>query len=49
MPNTLLIKGGHVVTMDPALGDQPDSDILVRNGVIVEVRSGSRRPLQTPK
>ncbi len=38
MPNKLLIKGGHVVTMDPALGDQPDSDILVRDGVIVEVR-----------
>jgi cytosine/adenosine deaminase-related metal-dependent hydrolase len=38
MPNKLLIKGGHVVTMDPALGDQPDSDILVSDGVIVEVR-----------
>jgi 5-methylthioadenosine/S-adenosylhomocysteine deaminase len=40
MPNKLLIRGGHVVTMDPALGDQPDSDILVRDGVIVEVRPG---------
>ena len=40
MPNELLIKGGHVVTMDPALGDQPDSDVLVRDGVIVEVRPG---------
>ena len=38
MPNKLLIKGGRVVTIDPALGDQPDSDILVRDGVIVEVR-----------
>jgi 5-methylthioadenosine/S-adenosylhomocysteine deaminase len=38
MPNELLIKGGHVITMDPALGDQPDSDVLVRDGVIVEVR-----------
>src|SRR3984957_17420194 len=40
MPDELLIKGGDVVTMDPALGDQPDSDVLVRKGVIVEVRSG---------
>src|SRR3984957_13887474 len=40
MPNELLIKGGLVVTMDPALGDQPDSDVLVRDGVIVEVGPG---------
>ena len=40
MPNELLIKGGYVVTMDPAIGDQPDSDVLVRKGVIVEVRPG---------
>src|ERR1700683_3311573 len=40
MPNELLIKGGHVVTMDPALGDQPDSDVLVRDGLIVEVGPG---------
>jgi 5-methylthioadenosine/S-adenosylhomocysteine deaminase len=40
MPNELLIKGGHVVTMDPALGDRPDSDVLVRDGVIVDVRPG---------
>ncbi len=44
MPNELLIKGGHVVTMDPTLGDQPDSDVLVCDGVIVDVRAG----LQTP-
>ena len=29
MPSELLINGGYVVTMDPALGDQPDSDVLV--------------------
>jgi 5-methylthioadenosine/S-adenosylhomocysteine deaminase len=40
MPNELLIKEGYVVTMDPAVGDQPDSDVLVRDGVIVEVRPG---------
>ncbi|MGA7420039.1 MAG: amidohydrolase family protein, partial [Acidimicrobiales bacterium] len=40
MSNEFLIKGGHVVTMDPALGDQPDSDVLVRDRVIVEVGPG---------
>src|ERR1700677_1615928 len=40
MPNELLIKGGHVTTMDPALGDQRDSDVLVRDGVIVEIGPG---------
>ncbi len=37
VPQELLIKAGHVVTMDPALGDQPDSDVLVRDGVIVAI------------
>jgi 5-methylthioadenosine/S-adenosylhomocysteine deaminase len=37
MAKELLIKGGHVVTVDPALGDLPDSDVLVRDGVIVAV------------
>ena len=44
MPNDLLIKGGYVVTMDPAIGDQPDTDVLVRKGVIVEVRGGVDTP-----
>jgi 5-methylthioadenosine/S-adenosylhomocysteine deaminase len=37
MSTELLIKGGYVVTVDPALGDQPDSDVLVRDGVIAGV------------
>ena len=37
MAKELLIKGGHVVTVDPALGDLPGSDVLVRDGVIVAV------------
>ena len=32
-PNELLIKGGHVVTVDPVLGDLPAGDVLVRDGV----------------
>jgi 5-methylthioadenosine/S-adenosylhomocysteine deaminase len=37
MPNELLIKGGHVVTMDPVIGDLPTGDVLVRDGTIVDV------------
>src|ERR1700734_765328 len=40
MPNELLIKGGDIVTMDPAVGDLRDGDVLVRDGVIVEARPG---------
>jgi 5-methylthioadenosine/S-adenosylhomocysteine deaminase len=40
VPSELLVKGGYVVTMDPALGDLPDSDVLIRDGAIVEVRPG---------
>jgi 5-methylthioadenosine/S-adenosylhomocysteine deaminase len=34
MPKELLIKGGHVVTVDPDLGDLPHGDVLVTDGVI---------------
>ncbi len=37
MPKELLIKGGTVVTVDPVIGDLPVGDVLVRDGVIVEV------------
>lgn len=32
-----LIRGAYVMTMDPALGDRPSADILIRNGQIVDV------------
>ena len=32
-----LIRGGHVLTMDPTLGELPQADILVENGAIVAV------------
>ncbi|MEV4452178.1 amidohydrolase family protein [Streptomyces mirabilis] len=35
--SAILIRGGHVVTMDPNLGDLPDADVLVRGGRIVDV------------
>ena len=39
MSKELLIKGGHVVTMDPGLGDLPGGDVLVTDGVIIAVGS----------
>ena len=33
----LLIKGGHVVTVDPDLGDLPAGDVLVADGLITAV------------
>jgi 5-methylthioadenosine/S-adenosylhomocysteine deaminase len=37
MSKELLIKGGHVVTVDPDLGDLPVGDVLVTDGVITAV------------
>lgn len=33
----LIIRGGHVLTMDPALGELPCADVHVRDGAIVAV------------
>jgi 5-methylthioadenosine/S-adenosylhomocysteine deaminase len=40
MVHELLLKGGLVVTVDNSLGDLPDADVLIRDGVIVEVAPG---------
>jgi 5-methylthioadenosine/S-adenosylhomocysteine deaminase len=40
MPKELLIRGGHVVTVDPALGDLPGGDILITDGVITAIGAG---------
>jgi 5-methylthioadenosine/S-adenosylhomocysteine deaminase len=37
MSKELLIKGGHVVSVDPRLGDLPHGDVLVTDGVITAV------------
>ena len=34
MPKELLITGGHVVTVDPDLGDLVVGDVLATDGVI---------------
>ena len=40
MSDRLLLRGGHVVSMDPMLGDRPDCDVLIEDGVIVGVEPG---------
>jgi cytosine/adenosine deaminase-related metal-dependent hydrolase len=37
MLKEIRIRGGHVVTVDPGLGDFGNGDVLVRDGVIAEV------------
>ncbi|MFD0899002.1 amidohydrolase family protein [Actinomadura sediminis] len=39
-----LIRGGHVLTMDPRLGDLPATDVLVDGDTIADVRPGIDAP-----
>ena len=40
MTERILIRGGFVVTMDPALGDQPGADVLIEGDSIAAVGHG---------
>ena len=40
----VLIRGGHVITMDPTTGDIAGGDVHVRNGTIVAVGRGLAAP-----
>lgn len=40
MGQRIVVRGGWVLTMDPALGDQPGADVLVDDGVIVAIAPG---------
>ena len=40
----LIIRSGHLVTMDPDLGDIPDGDVLVTGGQIAAVGTGLDAP-----
>jgi len=40
MAHELLLKRGLVVTIDDSLGDLPDADVLIRDGVIADVGPG---------
>src|SRR6266516_1099462 len=44
----LLVRGGHVVTMDPGTGDVPGGDVLVSGGTIAAVGAGLAAPAGTP-
>ena len=44
MPSELLIKGGHVVTVDPELGDLELGDVLVVDGLIEAVGKNLAAP-----
>ncbi len=37
MTDRTLIRGGHVLTQDPALGEQPNADVLIEGDRIVDV------------
>src|SRR6476659_4095637 len=39
-----IVRGGHVLTMDPVLGDLPVGDIHVRDGAIVAVGTNLTAP-----
>jgi 5-methylthioadenosine/S-adenosylhomocysteine deaminase len=38
MANRMLLRGGYVITMDPAIGDVPDCDVLVEGDRIAAVQ-----------
>jgi 5-methylthioadenosine/S-adenosylhomocysteine deaminase len=40
MAHELLLRGGLVVTVDESLGDLPDADVLIRDGLIVAIAPG---------
>ncbi|TXS54644.1 amidohydrolase [Streptomyces sp. uw30] len=38
MSNRILLRGGHVLSMDPDVGDLPQGDVLIEDGKIVAVQ-----------
>ncbi|NUT28660.1 MAG: amidohydrolase family protein [Streptomyces sp.] len=38
MTNRIVLRGGHVVSMDPAIGDLPQGDVLIEDGKIAAVQ-----------
>ena len=40
MAHRTLIRGGTVVTVDPALGDIPGGEVLIDDGTIIAVGAG---------
>ncbi|HEY7667148.1 MAG TPA: amidohydrolase family protein [Actinomycetota bacterium] len=40
MADRILLQGGHVLSVDPAIGDIPGGDVLIENDMIAEVGAG---------
>ncbi len=40
MPDRILLRGGHVLTVDPSLGDLPGGDVLIEDDKIAQVGRG---------
>jgi hypothetical protein len=45
----LVIRGGYVLTMDPAAGDLPAADVHIAGGQIAAVGPGLAVPAGTPE
>ena len=43
-PDELVVRGGHVLSMDPSIGDLTSGDVHVRNGEIVSVGTNIAAP-----
>ena len=39
MTDRLLLRSGHVISMDPDIGELPEGDVLIEDGTIVGGRS----------
>ena len=48
-PGPLVIRGGYVLTMDPAAGDLPAADVQIAGGQIAAVGPGLAVPAGTPE
>src|SRR5579863_2191410 len=46
---SLVVRGGYVVTMDPAIGDVPGGDVLVSGGQIAAVGPSVTAPPGCPE
>jgi cytosine/adenosine deaminase-related metal-dependent hydrolase len=46
--STFLLRGGHVLSLDPGVGDVAAGDVLVRDGVIVEIGKALEVPGDVP-
>ena len=46
--SNFILRGGHVITIDPELGDIPIGDVHVRNGEIAAIAPSVEAPAPRP-